>query len=48
MTITWEAVAALAAVIIFGIEAFWHRSLLALGLAFLALAFMLGAGIRVG
>lgn len=48
MSITWEAVFALAAVIVFAIEAGWHRSILALGLAFLALAFMLGAGIRVG
>lgn len=48
MTVTWEAVAALVAVAVFAVDAYLHRSLLALGLIFLAIALLLHAGIRVG
>lgn len=48
MTVTYEAVAALVAVAVFAVDAYLHRSLMALGLIFLAIGLMLHAGVRVG
>ena len=48
MTITWEALFALASVIVFAIAAWRDKSLTAIGLALLALTIMWHVGVKVG